>query len=128
MERSSSKNSKTKEYNDQVVNTPSPKFRLTRERGGGGGSILHVVTRVRGPRWERRREERDGFFLRSSASFLKDDDGKRRAEQSSWRRLNKSHYKLASCWLSSSTKLTNSLYIKTNRPPRHPPGRAPRLI
>lgn len=77
---------------------------------------------------ERERGRRNSFFLRSSTSFLKDDDGKRRAEQSSWRRLNKSHYKLASCWLSSSTKLTNSLYIKTNRPPRHPPGRAPRLI
>lgn len=48
-------------------------------------------------------------------SFFSVHDGKCRAEQSSWRRLNKSHYKLASA---GCTKLTNSLYIKTNRPSR----------
>lgn len=46
-------------------------------------------------------------------------DGERRAEQSSWRRLNKSHYKLASA---GCAELTNSLYIKTNRPPRFLPA------
>lgn len=55
---------KTKDYNDQVVNTPSPKFRLTRERGGG--SILHVVTESQRESGlaERGRGRRDGFFLR----------------------------------------------------------------
>ena len=48
-----------------------------------------------------------------AARSSRKDDGKYRAEQSSWRRLNKSHYKLASA---GCTKLTNSLYIKTNRP------------
>lgn len=53
-------------------------------------------------------------------SFFSVHDGKCRAEQSSWRRLNKSHYKLASA---GCTKLTNSLYIKTNRPSRFLPIR-----
>lgn len=78
------------------------------EKGKGG-----EVEGVSGKKEARRRK---AVAARSSWK----DDGKCWAEQSSWRRLNKSHYKLASA---GCTKLTNSLYIKTNRPSRFLPIR-----
>ena len=111
----------------------SGSFREEQRTASGRGSPSVRVWR--GERMGGRTEDNEGSEGETPAGRRKaavaarssrKDDGKYRAEQSSWRRLNKSHYKLASA---GCTKLTNSLYIKTNRPsaflthpaPAHPP-------
>jgi len=87
----------SKKHDDQIVNALSSGFRSKRRQHQGEVGYymsLQEIARVLEPR---RKNEggKKGTPSFGSASFLKDNDGKRWAEQSSWRRLNKSHYKLA---------------------------------